>query len=448
MFGGRRSGTVGLYGRGVNEVKGGAMGERFVNVDRRTPMLLPPDLREWVADNELAHLVLEAVELCDLRGARVNVRGSGSEQYPPGMMLALLIYAYATGVFSSRRIERATYESVAVRYLCANHHPDHDTIAKFRRENEGLFRSCFAEVLLLAREAGVLQVGAVSVDGTRLAGAGSKGAVRRIEEIERELKELAQELVQKAEAADGQDKDAEGTQLPAELAQREERQRKLLAARETIWARREAARAQGQRDQAGSACRSKTASVSEPESRSLGRKGGGAVQGYNAQAVIDAGKSGLILGAHLSAEPNDSKQLRPALASMALEVGPPCVVLVDQGYDQTQEIARAEAQWPLLVLCPPAHRPNAKPYNPKRRGLAEWKWQQRRQMEERLAHPFWRGLYQRRQPTAEAAFARIKQHLGFRRFRVWGQAAASSEWVLVCLAHNCRMLTSKLNPKS
>lgn len=132
------------------------MAERFVNVDRQTPMLLPPDLREWVADNELAHLILEAVELCDLRVARCNVRGSGSEQYPPTMMLALLIYAYATGLFSSRRIERGTYESAAVRYLCANHHPDHDTIAKFRRENEGLFRSCFNQVLMLAREAGVL----------------------------------------------------------------------------------------------------------------------------------------------------------------------------------------------------------------------------------------------------------------------------------------------------
>src|SRR5947207_15971785 len=130
------------------------MAERFVNVDRQTPMFLPPDLREWVADNELAHLILEAVELCDLRGAQVNVRGSGSEQYPPSMMLALLIYAYATGVFGSRRIERATYESVAVRYLCANHQPDHDTIAKFRRENEGRFRSWCSEVLLSTREDG------------------------------------------------------------------------------------------------------------------------------------------------------------------------------------------------------------------------------------------------------------------------------------------------------
>src|ERR1700720_1119984 len=180
-------GTVGLYIEWLYRVRRSSMAERLVNVDRQTPMLLPPDLREWVADNELAHLILEAVELCDMSGARLNVRGSGSEQYPPSMMMALLIYAYATGLFSSRRIERATYESVALRYLCANHHPDHDTIAKFRRENEALFRSCFGQVLLLAREAGVLRVGGLSLDGTRIAGAGARSAVRSLEQIEREL---------------------------------------------------------------------------------------------------------------------------------------------------------------------------------------------------------------------------------------------------------------------
>src|SRR5260370_3386982 len=113
------------------------MADRLVNVDRQTPMLLPVDLREWVADNELAHLILEAVELCDLRGARLNVRGSGSEQYPPSMMLALLIYCYATGVFSSRRIERASYESVAGRYFCDNNHSHHYTVGTFRPASRG-----------------------------------------------------------------------------------------------------------------------------------------------------------------------------------------------------------------------------------------------------------------------------------------------------------------------
>lgn len=419
------------------------MAERFVNVDRETPMLLPPDMRDWVAENELAHLILDAVALCDLRRARLNVRGTGSEQYPPSMMLALLIYAYSTGVFSSRRIERGTYESVAMRYICANHHPDHDTIAKFRRENEEVFRSCFGQVLMLAREAGVLRVGVVSVDGTRVAGAGSGRSVRRLEEIEKELEKMGGELLEKAEVADAKDEDGGGTQLPVELSDREQRRKKLLAAKAAIMARRQEAQDAGRRDGPGSGRQSKTASITEPESRSIGRRDG-AIQGYNAQAVVDAGKSGLIVGARLSDTTNDYNELQPSLQSIVTEAGQVRVVLIDRGYDQTEQIAQAQRQHAVVVLCPPQRRPNAKEKNPNRRGRREWLWQQRRMMEQRFLCPLLRALYHRRGPSAEGAFARIKTHLGFRRFRVWGKRAASSEWMLVCLAHNCRMLARKM----
>jgi transposase len=418
------------------------MAERLVNVDRQTPMLLPPDLREWVADNELAHLILEAVELCDMRGAQLNVRGSGSEQYPPSMMMALLIYTYATGVFSSRRIERASYDSVAVRYICANHHPDHDTIAKFRRGNQALFRSCFGQVLLLAREAGVLRVGALSLDGTRIAGAGSRSAVRSLEQIERELQAVGQELLEKAEAADAKDYDAEGTQLPEGLREQKQRKEKLLAAKAAIEARRQAARESGRRDRPGSGHHSKSASITEPETRCLRRGSGPVVQGYNAQAVVDAGSSGLIVGTHLSDAPNDLHELQPGVDAVAPEAGRPVAVLVDKGYDNTEQIARVEADKALLVLCRPQRRPNTMALNPRRRGHSHWKWRQRRLMEQRFLCPLLQGLYRRRQPSAEGAFARIKNHLGFRRFQVWGKSAATTEWMLVCLAHNCRMLAA------
>ncbi len=143
-------GLVGLFNWVADLVKRW-MPERYVVIDRQTPMLLPVDLRDWVAKDDLARLIAEAVDQCDLRLACTNERGSGSAQYPPGMMLGLLIYAYARGVFSSRRIEQLSYESLSVRYLCGNTHPDHDTIAKFRRENGALFRECFRSVLLLAR---------------------------------------------------------------------------------------------------------------------------------------------------------------------------------------------------------------------------------------------------------------------------------------------------------
>jgi transposase len=130
------------------------MASRYVIVDRETAMLLPPDLKEWVAGNDLVHLVVEAVGMCEMGKAQINSRGTGDRQYPPAMMLALLIYSYASGTFSSRGIERQSYESVAVRYVCANTHPDHDTIAKFRRENEERIHECFVRVLELAREMG------------------------------------------------------------------------------------------------------------------------------------------------------------------------------------------------------------------------------------------------------------------------------------------------------
>jgi transposase len=417
------------------------MAERLVNVDRQTPMLLPPDLREWVAQNELAHLVLEAVELCDLSGARLNVRGSGSEQYPPSMMLALLIYCYATGLFSSRRIERATFDSVTVRYLCANHHPDHDTIASFRRSNGELFRRSFAQVLLLAREAGVLRLGVVSIDGTAMGGAGSGRAVRRLEEIERELEGLGGELLKEAERADGSDPDAGGTQLPSALSSGEQRRKKLLAAKAALEARRK----ESEMKKGAGKTPPPTASVSEAESQRLRRGRTPAVQGYNAQVAVDAGQSGLIVGAHLSMTPTDANQLEPGLEAIVPEAGQPPVLLLDKGYDQTEPIARVESQGALLVLCPPRRQPRARLHNEKRRGRAQWKWERRRQMEQRFLSPLVRALYRRRQASAEGAFARIKTHLGFRRFHLWGRQGASAEWMLVCLAHNCRILAARLS---
>lgn len=150
------------------------MGENLVNVDRETPMLLPVDMRDWVPENDLVHFVISAVETMELGSARVNTRGSGSKQYPPAMLLALMIYCYANGLFSSRRIERATYRDIAVRYVTGNTHPDHDTICRFRRENGALVREAFAQVLRLAREMKLLKVGTVAVDGTHIKANASK----------------------------------------------------------------------------------------------------------------------------------------------------------------------------------------------------------------------------------------------------------------------------------
>src|SRR5208282_2104543 len=184
-----------------------SMAAHFVNIDYDTPLFLPPNLRDWVPARHLAHFILEAVAEMDLRQIQVNERGSGCPQYPPRMLLALLLYCYATGVFSSRRIERAALDSVPVRMICGDTHPDHDTICTFRRENKALLQETFVRVLELAQELKFLQVGqiTVAVDGTKVLANASKHAAVSYEHAGKALEQLdleVKELLAKAERAD------------------------------------------------------------------------------------------------------------------------------------------------------------------------------------------------------------------------------------------------------
>ena len=199
------------------------MAERLVNVDRDTPMLLPVDLREWVPEDDLVHFVIEAVDSMRLPSMGVNRRGTGSEQYPPRMMLQLLVYCYANGMFSSRRIERATYRDIAVRYLTGDTHPDHDTICTFRRQNGQVVREAFVEVLRLASEMKLLKLGTVSVDGTHIRAHASKHKSVRYDRagaLERQLRADVEQLLRKAEQQDRQE-EVDGQSLPQEIGRRE-----------------------------------------------------------------------------------------------------------------------------------------------------------------------------------------------------------------------------------
>ena len=187
------------------------MPARFVDLDRQTPMFLPYDLREWVPAGHIVHFILEAVEQIPTAHFQVNHRGTGSEQYPPGMMLALLIYCYATGRFGSRTIEAATFSDVAVRYLCANHHPDHASICAFRTANQAAFEAAFVTVLQMAQHLKLTKLGTVSVDGTKIQANASKHAAvsyaragEMIAQLELEVKELT-ERARQAEAQEEKD---------------------------------------------------------------------------------------------------------------------------------------------------------------------------------------------------------------------------------------------------
>ena len=207
--------------------------EKFIESDPSQPMLLPVDLREWVPEDDLAHFVLAAVERVPMSRFRVNHRGSGKAQYHPRTMLALLIYSYANGVFGSRRIERATYRDLGKRFICADVHPDHHTICKFRRENFEAVSSAFLEVLLLARELKLLKVGIVSVDGTKMdANASKRRSVRydRAKALQEKLQADIAELMEQAEAAYNTPA-PDDQSLPRELSRREALEAKLDEAR-------------------------------------------------------------------------------------------------------------------------------------------------------------------------------------------------------------------------
>ena len=196
---------------------------RFVDCGREQAFLLPPDLRDWIPEDDLAHFVIAAVERVDMGAFKVNRRGSGSAQYHPRMMLALLIYCYANGIFSSRRIERATRRDIGVRFVAANSHPDHDTIASFRRDNMAAVAESFLQVLLLAKELKLVKVGVVSVDGSKFEANASKHRSVRYDRAGELIEQLRLEiaaLMERAEAAD--DRASEDPQaLPREIARRE-----------------------------------------------------------------------------------------------------------------------------------------------------------------------------------------------------------------------------------
>ena len=291
------------------------MSARFVNLDRQTPLFLPCDLREWLPAEHLVHFILDAVEQIPTSHFRINHRGTGSEQYPPTMMLALLIYCYATGRFGSRTIEAATHSDVAVRYLCANHHPDHDSICVFRTANRAAFEAAFVTVLQLAQQLRLTRLGTVSVDGTKIQANASKHAAvsyQRAGELIQQLQLEVQALVTCAEQADTRGAN-ETLDIPAELTRRERRLEALQQARQVIEARaQEIAAAQRAEHQAKVAARQAQRdagkkprgrepqppretpdpkaqySFTDPESRIM-KAGNGQhfEQAYNAQAAVN-----------------------------------------------------------------------------------------------------------------------------------------------------------------
>src|ERR1700680_2390062 len=334
----------------------------FRPINRDTDFLLPPSVDEWLPQRPLAGFVVEVIAGLDLRAMTGSYRGSGEASYHPKLLLGIIIYGYATGVFSSRKLERATYDSVAFRFIAANDHPDHDTIAAFRRRFLKEIEGLFVQVLGVAREMGVLKLGTVALDGTKIHANASRHSALSYEhagKIEAQLQAEVAELMAKAEAADQADV-PDGMSIPEEVAPRAERLAGIDRAHATIEARAKErhAREQAEYEAKLAARDAKTKAtgkkpggkppappaegplptdqinLTDEDSRIMPVAGGGFEQCYNAQAAVAVG-SLLVIAANVVQAPNDKQQLEPMLGKLAVlpdELGNVEALLADNGY--------------------------------------------------------------------------------------------------------------------
>ncbi len=441
---------------------------KFVQADRNQPFLLPPDLHDWLPADDLAHFVLEAVERVPIERFKVNERGTGCAQYHPHMMLALLIYCYANGIFASRRIERATYRDIGVRFITANCHPDHDTICAFRRGNVSAISESFLQVLLMAKELQLLKVGKVSVDGTQVkANASKRRSIRydRAQELREQLEIEIRGLLDQAERADAKG-EQDPQQLPKELARRGrlkeqldaacarlERQAKARAASEQgAYERKVAAREKRQGRRKGKQIQPPKAEPEDAEQTnltdadsSLMRKNKRSEyrQCYNAQAVVDADGSQLVLSARVSQCASDRNELVADIEAIPSRVGTPSQVLADNGYANGDEVSKLESRnMDVLVAVSRGDRRRRHDFRPVTEPgpCKESKMPWIKHMKEKMERDENRAIYGLRKQTVEPVFGVMKHAMGFRHFLLRGKDKVALEWQLLALAYNCKRL--------
>ncbi len=444
----------------------------FRLIDRDTGFLMPPSVDEWLPERHLARFVVEVIAGLDLRAMTGSYRGSGEASYHPQLLLGIIVYGYATGVFSSRKLERATYDSVAFRFIAANEHPDHDTIAAFRRRFLQQIAMLFVQVLGVAREMGVLKLGTVALDGTKIhanASCHSALSYEHAGKIEAQLQAEVADLMAKAEAADQVDV-PDGMSIPEELARREKRLAAIASAKSTIEARAKErhAREQAEHDAKMAQRAAKTAvtgkkpggrppvppvegplptdqvNLTDEQSRIMPVAGGGFEQCYNAQAVVAVG-SLLVIAADVTQAPNDKQQLEPMLdqiAELPDALGQVGALLADSGYFSEGNVNACAAAGidPVIAMGREAHHPSlgerfAEPPPPPPQDPTPLE-----AMGHRLRTPEGKRLYALRKQTPEPVFGIIKSVLGFRQFLLRGLDRVRAEWTLVTMAWNMKRM--------
>jgi transposase len=443
----------------------------FIQADRKTDYLLPPSVDDWLNEDHLARFVVEVIDQLDLSKLTRQYAGRGSKAHHPATLLAILVYGYATGVFSSRRLERATYDSVAFRYIAAGTHPDHDTLATFRRRFLDELAGLFVQVLELAQEMKLLKLGTVCLDGTKIhANASRHSALSHghIEKLEVQLKAEVRELFALAEQAD-QANVPDGVSLPEEIKRREDRLAAMAAAKVKIAARAEqryqrekaeydekmatrAAKEKGSGKKPGGKPPqaptpgpkdSDQINLTDAESRIMPVSGGGFEQCYNAQAAVDAATM-LVIASGVTQAPNDKEQVAPMLETLKAQtpvLGAVERLIADTGFSSEKNIKACEAAKiePLIAVGRDEHHPGWRERHSEPAALPD-NATPMQAMAHRLKTKAGRACYALRKQTVEPVFGIIKSVMGFRQFLLRGLAGARGEWSLVCLAWNLKRM--------
>lgn len=450
------------------------MSKHFRSCSLDQPFLLPPSLQDWLPEGHLARFIADVTNELDLSAIYAEYDrhdGRGLSAYHPLLLTRLLLYGYCTGMTSSRRIERATYDNVAFRFLAADQHPDHDTIANFRQQHLAALASLFVQALRLCQKAGLVKLGTVAIDGTKiLANASTRRSLPYSRICERELywKETVDRLLQEAQRTDQHENDSRtqaGDALPRELADAQSRlqklrkakaqleqeaQQKLDALQRAAGSRKRGRPLKGNASTASTAAQNKAAkqlrrarrnaaqptrqhNFVDPDSRVMRDNARKCfVQAYNAQVAADS-HAQVIVAAEITQDTTDRHQLLPMFRAVTASTGAvPETIVADAGYWDS-----ASLQDSLLTATETLVSPDAQPYLPDApRPEHSPNNTAAQTMRERLASPSGQARYRLRKQTVEPVLGQIKEARGIRRFRLRGFQQVSGEWKLICATHN------------
>ncbi|HBY02381.1 MAG TPA: IS1182 family transposase [Rikenellaceae bacterium] len=444
---------------------------KFIPTTREQQYLFPPSIKDWLPEKHLAPFVVDIVSQLNFGPFAETYAGKGHKAYHPEILLSLLFYGYATGVFSSRKIEKATYDSVAFRFISVNTHPDHDTIAAFRKRFLEQLKPLFVEILMLASEMGLLKLGTVSLDGTKVKANASKHHALswdHANKLEQQLKAEVNELIRLAEQADSEEI-PEGMDIPEELSRRKDRLDAIAKAKVTIEERAAQRYAQEQKEYEEKVAerRAKTEStgkkspgrepqpptpgprkkdqvnLTDEESRIMPSSDKGFVQAYNAQATVDVATM-LIVEAHISQASNDKQEITPTLAALnelPEQLGKIDIMLADAGYYSDDNVASIE-QAGIDPFVPPNREKHNQPLTARFIDPAPLPEAAKPidKMRNKLKTVDGRKAYAQRKNTVEPVFGIIKHILGFRQFFLRGLDAVTCEWTLVSIKWNLKRM--------